>query len=270
MSQAKLKEVFTVKHDDKDVELAILRPSQKVLSEAQKTQNATWAELVRAKTVVRAAMDGVLRDQGLWGDDQEAELMKLQGDLFEVSKRLPAGKNGYDSLATAKEAALGAMKKRQRVFELLSKRNSLDEYTAEAQAEQARTNFLTVACTVYNDDRKPFFRNLEDFQERLDDPATSTAATKLLIFLNDLNLDFEKEYPENQFLVKHGVLNEKLQFVKDGRLYDPDTNLYLNDAGRYVNEAGELVNRAGDRVDEKGEVIVEYVPFDEETASPPV
>lgn len=259
------KKVFTVEVNGQTVELAAVRPSPKIQAEAQKIYNSTWASLVSGTSpaIVRQRVPKILEQQGLWTDSEQKEYEQLEQDLAAVARKLAVGKNGYPTRDEAIEAAKNSRTKRVRLFELNAQRSSLDEFTAEAQSEVARLNYLIYACTVYNNNRTPFYKSLEDFYERADESATLFATNNLMLLLNSgVDLDFEKKFPENKFLIDQGVLNDKLQYLKDGRPYDPDTGYYINEDGRFVNENNEFINRNGELINEDGSLRVEFVPYE--------
>lgn len=211
-----LKKVFKVTVDEKELELAILKPSAKDQTDAQKVYDKTWTDLViRDKVMVRVKMFDVLKEQGVWTDLEQKELEELQTDLSGILKKLSRGGAAYKTIGLAKDDALLAQKKRSRLYELSYRRNCLDQMTAEGRAELARLNYLIYACTVYNTDSRRYFLNTEDYLEKADSPVGVLATTEFLTFVNDVDLDFDQKFPENVFLKKYGLNTpEKEQVVE--------------------------------------------------------
>jgi hypothetical protein len=121
---------------------------------------------------------------------------------------------------------------------------------------------------VYSETGKTYFSNYEDYLNRDDDPATGQAAGSLAMLLYNLDPDYEKKLPENQFLAKYNFVDEELHLVdKTGRRVDSEGRL-VNKDGRYISEAGELIDIHGNRVNEEGDYVVEFSPFLDDEGKP--
>ena len=112
----------------KDLELQVVAPSSVDNKEASKVYNQAFNDALKSKAIVRARLDDILKEQGLWDDAKQAEYNKLQSSLLESERIL---KKGGITLARAKEVALQMKKDRETLRELISDRTSLDNHTAE-------------------------------------------------------------------------------------------------------------------------------------------
>ena len=212
-------------------------------------------------------MDDVLEDQGLWNKDKQKKYEKLQEELLEGEKRLAKG--GF-SLIEAKKLALKMRNVRLQIRDLISVRTSLDNHSAEGQADNARFNYLVSSCVVYKENDKPYFKDLEDYMNRMDDPVALAGATKLAEIIYGLDNDFEKGLPENKFLKKYKFVNDDLRFIdKQGRTIDSEGRL-VDENGRYINEQGTFVDKDGNEVDKEGEYVVDAQPFLDDDGKPVV
>ena len=161
-------------------------------------------------------------------------------------------------------------KTRDEIRELISVRTSLDNHSAEGQADNARFNYLVSACVVYKDNNEKYFKNLEDYINRADDPAALLGAQKLANMIYGLDNNFEKNLPENKFLQKFKFVDDKLRLIdKSGRLVDAEGRL-VDSEGRFIDEQGNYVDKFGNRVDKDGEYVVEFKPFLDEDGNPVV
>ena len=80
--------------------------------------------------------------------------------------------------------------------------------------------------------------------------------------------DIEKTYPENQFLIEHGFVNEKLQYINaDGHLVSEKGEL-LNEFGQRVDTEGNIVDINGQIVNNDGHYKVEKKPFLDKDGNP--
>ena len=201
----------------------------------------------------------------MWDDEKQAKLTQLQESVTAAEKTLA---KGGIALRKAKEVALEMQKTRLEMRNLLAARTSLDNHSAEGQADNARFNFLVSCCVVYKDSDKKYFDNLKAYLENADDPVAIEGAQALANMLYGLDNDFEKNLPENKFLRKYKFVDENLRFInKEGNFVDSEGRL-VNEDGQYINEAGERVDRFGNLLDEEGEMIVESKPFLDDDGEP--
>lgn len=260
-------EEFKIKKEDKDVSLVVRSPSLSDQREAQKAYNQAFTDAIKSNAVVRAKLDDVLEEQGLWNKEKQVKFTELQQQILDGEKRLAKG--GF-SLKEAKNLAMEMKKTRDEIRELISVRTSLDNHSAEGQADNARFNYLVSACVVYKDNNEKYFKNLEDYINRADDPAALLGAQKLANMIYGLDNNFEKNLPENKFLQKFKFVDDKLRLIdKNGRLVDSEGRL-VDAEGRFIDEAGNYVDKFGNRVDKDGEYVVEFQPFLDEDGNPVV
>ena len=256
---------FTVKMDDKDREVLVKTPSLNDQREAQKVYNQAFTDAIKSKSVVRAKLDDLLKDQGLWSDEKQAQFNLLQKEILDGEKRLAKG--GF-SLNEAKDLAIAIKAKRDEIRDLISVRTSLDNHSAEGQADNARFNYLVSVCVVYNDSKEPVFKDMEDYLNRSTDEVSILGAQNLANMLYGLDNDYESNLPENRFLKKYKFVDDQLRLVdKKGRLIDADGRLIDAD-NRFIDEEGSFVDKFGNKVDKNGEYIVEPEPFLDENGKP--
>jgi hypothetical protein len=256
---------FKVELDGKDVEFIIRTPSLSEQREGQKVYNQSFSDAVKAKAIVRARMDDLLEEQGLWDSSKQKRLTELQQIVLDNERALA---KGGIPLKKAKELAMEMKNTRLKIRELIADKTSLDNHSAEGQADNARFNYLVSVCLVYNETKQPYFKNLEDYLSRSNEPVAILAAQHLANMLYGLDNDYEKNLPENKFLKKFKFVDDNLRLINDkGKLVDEEGRL-VDENGRYINEAGEFIDRHGNRVDDKGEYVVEHKPFLDDDGNP--
>jgi flagellar basal body rod protein FlgG len=109
---------------------------------------------------------------------------------------------------------------------------------------------------------------LEDYLSRADDPAAFKGAQVLANMLYGLDNDYEKNLPENKFLIKYKFVNDSLRFInKDGKLTDKDGRL-VDEDGRYINDKGEYIDKDGNRIDVDGNFLIDHQPFLDDDGNP--
>lgn len=246
-------------------EFLVRSPSLNDQREGQKVYNQAFTDAIKSKSVVRAKLDDLLEDQGLWNDEKQAKFTSLQKQLLEGEKRLAKG--GF-SLNEAKDLAVKMKQTRDEIRDLISVRTSLDNHSAEGQADNARFNYLVSVCVVYNDTKEPYFSNMEDYLNRSTDPVAIKGAQNLANMLYGLDNDYENNLPENKFLKKYKFIDDKLRLIdKKGRLVDAEGRL-IDESGRFINEDGKYIDKFGNLVDEDGEYVVEAQPFLDDEGKP--
>jgi len=255
---------FTVKIDDKDVELMVRSPSLNDQKEATKYYNQAFNEALKSKSIVRAKLEDVLIEQGLWDDVKQKQFTDLQNNILEGERKLA---RGGISLKEAKTTALNMKKNREKLRDLISVKTELDTHTAEGQADNARFNYLVFACTVYSNNEK-YFKNYEDYINRASEPAAITAAQNLAAMIYGLDNNYEEKLPENKFLLDYKFVNTDLQLVNEkGQLIDENGRL-IDKFGRFVDEEGNFVDKDGNKIDEDGDYLVEFKPFIDDEGNP--
>lgn len=256
---------FKAMVDGNEKEFLVKSPTLENQREAQKVYNQAFTDAIKSKSVVRAKLDELLEDQGLWNDEKQAKFTLLQKELLEGEKKLAKG--GF-SLNEAKDLAIKMKKIRDDIRDLISVRTSLDNHSAEGQADNARFNYLVSVCVVYNDTKQPYFNSMEDYLNRSTESVALLAAQNLANMLYGLDNDYESNLPENKFLKKYKFVDEKLRLVdKKGRLIDGEGRL-IDESGRYVDDNGNFVDKFGNRVDSEGDYIVDQQPFLDDDGKP--
>jgi hypothetical protein len=256
---------FKVNIDGKETELEIRAATLADQRESQKVYNQAFSDAVKSGSIVRAKLDDLLKDQGLWDDKKEIEFKTLQKQILEGEKKLA---KGGISLKAAKSLAINLQQFRNSLRDLISVKTNLDSHTAEGQADNARFNYLVSACVVYKNNGNKYFKNYEDYLNRASDNVSLVAAQKLASIMYGLDNDFEKKLPENKFLIKYKFVNDDLQLVDDeGRLVDEEGRL-IDKNGRFINEEGKFVDKDGNLVDAGGDWIVEFEPFLDDNGQP--
>jgi len=263
--------VFKSKDEDgHEVELAVKRPDAETAKKLQKVYNTTFKDALDSGAILKAKVESVARSQNVWDDDKETSFQKLQKELFSLELKLAKG--GIKK-SDAKTVALRMRDIRLEMRGLTSDRNSIEQNTAESQAENARFNHSIATCTFYNsgpNEGKLYFKDYDDFLERIDKQVAIDAAKYIGLLTFNLDPNFESNLPENKFLKEYGFVNDELRLIdKQGRMVDAKGRLIRHD-GRFINEKNELVDGEGNPVDEEGNYKVEFKPFidDEEEVEP--
>lgn len=232
------------------VEFRVVKPNRQVGKDADIEYQKEFQKLLKTDAFILKAQTGdLLKKQGVWSDEQEAECKRQERKLSEALSAFCRGgmtkSEGYDK-------AVEIIKIRQKLNGEYAKQNSLDPQTAENRCEDTRINYMIYKCTQYNKDGKLVFGHLS-FEQYMqtDDEALNVvmlyAGNKLLELLLDVNLGDNKQ-AEWKFLEKYGYTDE------EGRLLDKTKTHLVNLDGERINEKGQHVNENGEVVDRFGNV----------------
>jgi hypothetical protein len=77
---------FTATVDGKNMEFTVRTPSLQDQREGQKVYNQAFTDAIKSKSVVRAKLDDLLQEQGLWNDEKQAKFTGLQKELLDGEK----------------------------------------------------------------------------------------------------------------------------------------------------------------------------------------
>jgi hypothetical protein len=253
-----MKKTFKARVEDKEVELEVRRPDHRAVQDAQYASAAAFKEALGKGAVLRDILLRDLEKQGFWNEETRTKYEQARRRLMVGEKKLAAG--GL-RLSEARALALDMRVARFEMRQLEAPRLQLDQFTAEAQAENARFNHLVAACTVYSDTGKPFFRDTQDYVERAAEEAGRLAAKAMSELVYGLEDGWEKQLPENKFLLRYRFVDEELRLIdRDGGFID-GKGRRVDGEGRLVNERGEFVDEEGNVLTDRGDFKVEFTPF---------
>lgn len=257
---------FVVKKDNEELKLAVQRPNQLHLREAQKVYNATFREAVDSGAIVAGKVAIVVKEQNLWNDDLQAQYDEIQKKIMEARVQLSKG----GKVNELKDLAFKIKEYSQELQKLTEPRNSVERSCAESQAKSAQFNKLVSLCTVYDEvgNTKPYFKNYDDLIERQNDPVVGEASTNLMYIYYNIEPSFENKLPENKFLQQWGFVDSKLRRInKDGHLIDDEGRL-INEQGRLVDQNGKYIDRNGNPIDDDGNYLTDNQVFLDDDGNP--
>ena len=240
-------------------------PDSKVNKDAQLIYNKAFREALQDGAILRQKLNSVMRDQGVWDDDKQKE---YDGVLKQITDKELQIKKGGISLKDAKAKALELRDHREEFRGLIAEKSAMDGNTAEGQADNERFSYIVYASLIDEKGHR-VFDDFEKYQESDSTPYVIEAAGKLAEKLYGLDPDYDRNLPENKFLVDYSFADKELRLVNDdGHLVDREGRL-ISDAGRFIayDEDGEsyFIDKDGKTVSEDGDYEVEFAPFTDAT-----
>ena len=249
--------------DGKDVVVYATRPTAEETAAAQMESNKIFKEALLNGAMVRKTLEAELERQGIWNEEKQK---KLEGYNDEIREHLTAIKAGGIKLSEARDLAIKVRIARMEALALQAERNEYDSYTAEAQAEAAKIDHLTLLC-LKDEKGKQYFKDDAEYRANNHQPFLIEAAGKLVGLIYGVDEGWEADLPENKFLKKYEFIDEDLRLVKDGHYVTVDGKR-INANFQYVDDDGEITDVDGNRIDEDGLPIVEAQPFLDEDGEP--
>lgn len=127
--------------------------------------------------------------------------------------RLSADLEQTDDEGAATLLILQIKEQRARKYLENYKINALFDQTAESYAESIRNQFYASELTQ-DENGKKVFRSFDEFCDRQADSLAQEAVLNVMLFNARISDNFEMTLPENQWLLKHGFINDKGENIK--------------------------------------------------------
>jgi hypothetical protein len=227
-----------------ELDLIIKPPTNKQLLQAEKVYKRAFREALEDGAMLRKKLSMYMLEQGIWTDEQEKQYTKVIKDINLLDYQLNKGKTPDGKklkLSEAKEIALSLKDKRSEFRDLITERQDMDHLTAEGQADTEKFSYLVFSCTYDYVTQKPYYTDLEDYEEKSNDPASVDAAKHVGAIVYDIDPEYENDLTENKFLRRFKFANDKNNLVdKEGNTVDRD--------GKPVDKDGYLLNEEGSRI----------------------
>ena len=247
MSKNKIEK--TVKMDDKEVEIYVIKPTNNTVKQADRHKSKTWNQAIQDDVLTKKELGVLMRKRGIWDEAKDKEEEDITKRIVELEKQLYNGDGKRKpKVSEGRDLAVEIRKARLELRDLIADRISLEENTAESLADNARFDYLVAHCTFYKDG-KPVYNSFEEYNNKSADEIAFTAAAALAEMLYNIDSSFEKNLPENQWLTKFGLVDDELNLI------DPTSGDKIDTKGRKIDDEGYLLDDDGNRVDKDGNEI---------------
>jgi len=201
----------TTDKDDNELVLKLTRPSQKVLNKSDLVYRTTFSKALREGVLTSAEVDKILRDRGIWDDEKEAEAAEIRAKIVDFEAKL-ADKSLSNEQGTA--ICDEITKTRVELMRHNSIYTTVADNTCENMGNEARNQFLCVSCVYDNKTGLKVYKDVDDFQNRLDEASAldsyrETMISSLEVAMGrDLPSDLTEEYAERKWLSDRGLDKE--------------------------------------------------------------
>jgi len=259
--EMEIKEFTIVDNLGEKVVLIFSTPEMEDMEQADIVHAAKIAELIRLskknRPLLRSELDSFLRENGMWSQKDQNLLDSINGEINNLLNQL---RSGGIKLSEGRKIAIAITDKRQKLVQLMQKRQSFDDSTIESIADNEKTDYFIYACTRNSITGDRHWESFSEMKANKDSDSYKKAMSISMSVLYGIDSDFEKNLPENKWLKKYKYIDENLSFV------DRVT-------GKFVDRDGTPIEQVQDELLEKLQSIVgeieEESPFiDDETGLP--
>lgn len=265
MLQEKEKVVEVKRDDNSVVKVVVKRPSNALISQAQRVGAKAWTDCVRDGIMTKKELEKFMKEQGIWDEGKDEEQQKIIQEIANLERSLYVSGNGGKKLKASegKKIAIDMRVKRNQLRDLIADKMSLEQNTAESISDNVRFDYL-VANSAYYENGQKVYRDLDEYKERSDDVMAFTVASTLAGMMYAVDKDFEAKLPENKFLKMFNFVNEDLSLVNDkGETVDTDGRR-IDSNGYWLNDQGQRIDKDGNVLDENGNYVPSLTYVDDE------
>jgi hypothetical protein len=260
--------VNTHDQEGKEFKLVVKKPNNKVLQDATVAYNAKIAELLRANNslMLRAELEKHLTERGIWTVESAKRFTDIAMELRDLEVKL---RKGGIKISEGREYAIKMSELRQEQVSIYTERKQYDSITIEAVAEEHKLAFILSKCTFREDGKTLYFTNLDECIKKNSEIASLEASRLLfgMVFGEDDNL--EQMY-ETKWLQKYNLMDKKKRLTnKNGELVTKENKL-INESGALIDEDGKQVDVLGNRIDPQGNLLIEEMPFIDDSTGEPI
>jgi len=204
--------IFTVEDNGKKVVLKFTRPSQSIQLKTELAYRTKFSEALRAGILLSAEVRKMLKERGLWGEEQEKIEDEIRKEIegYETALKNPELSN-EDGLVVVEKLKGG----RDKLDEHTDIFTSVTDNTCESVANEHRNKMYVVECVVFNETGKRVYDSIEDYTNRLSDQMALDCYREVVIASleaiigKELSSDVQSEYAENRWVSERGLDKEK-------------------------------------------------------------
>lgn len=242
--------------------LKVLQVSSEMRTQSNKYYMKAFIDAVSNGYPLKLQVQKMLEEKNLLDQEQEEKIAdQLRSELkkLEITLRKGVIDNTRMTKEQGKDIALKMRAKRQKLGELGRSLASYFQETAESIADNERLQYFFYATVVDATNGSKYWDSYDKFKEADRESPDFKIIEKAFFssLLGNIDIDFEKSFYENQWLIRRGYMNDKLQLIReDGKIIDEEGRL-INDNGRLVDENGKFIDQYGNLIDEDGNLLVE-------------
>ena len=167
---------FDSKVAGKEVKLKLLVENLDIERKCDTEYHIAYTQLMQRGIKPKATLEQMMREEDIWGEDEEEQLTSLQRQLVDLQIRLEAAPTHEEGLVIAKE--MGEL--RADCLKLVEAKAAVLSNSCEALADEIRRDAYIAYATVYSDTNKKVFKDYHDFLLRASDQCVLDAREQIL------------------------------------------------------------------------------------------
>ncbi len=185
-------------------------PNQRDMNNADLIYKTKYSEALRYGALTAAEAQKIIDDREIFGPNDEAEVRKLFIELHALGEKLM----DTEKFTKAAELIFEMEQLRGKIMHINMRKNNILDNTAESYADEHRLQFYAVACS-FGEDEKPVFKDIDDYLERATEEVARVSLTKIIHLIANEGKDFRTEWPEYQWRMRHGLMDEDLNINQE-------------------------------------------------------
>ena len=211
--------IFTTKDKDGgEVVLKFRRPNQTVLTKAELVYRTAFSRAFRQDIITNAEVEKLLRDRGLWDEEQQKKVNGLRDQIAELE-----GKLSDTDLSNEQGQAICAEldKLRLEVMAANAIYQTIADNTCETIATEERNQFLCSECVVDNKTGLKVYKDVDEFKSRMDESMALDAFRETVIATlevavgRSLPSNLSDEYAENKWRADRLAVEAEAEEVEE-------------------------------------------------------
>lgn len=187
----------------------VILPTPRIREEADEEEVKVFSDGLRPKDLggkgllTQEQMEKILRDNKIWGDDEQRALDDVRVKIAELLDKLEKekGSKKFEKIYTK------IKEYRNKEQALLSKYDYYFSRTVDARARNARLMYLVASC-IRNEDGSKVWNNFDDFKQEEDFDFVGEATRQAMSFFLNLDVDI-LTYPEDRLFQERQKENKK-------------------------------------------------------------
>lgn len=185
-------------------------PNQREMNEGDLVYKTKYSEALRFGALTTAESLRIIEERKIYGPEDDVKIRDLFFKLYELGKKLME----IDKFAEAADLIFQMEKVRTDILRINMRKNNILDNTAEAYADEHRLQYYAVACS-FHEGGQQIFKNVDEYLERASEEIAKVAITKTIHLIANEGKDFRAEWPEYQWRMKHGLVDEQLNPIPE-------------------------------------------------------
>lgn len=145
----------------KGVRYGVRRPLPQDVAAGDRVYRKALEAAAAAGAPCGRSIPDLLKERGLWDEPKYRDLARLTDEVLKGREALAGGRlRKAEALSLARQVR----RKCAVIRDLMADWRSVEQETAEAQAQNARFDFLVTRCFVLADGGRPVFASVEDYK----------------------------------------------------------------------------------------------------------